>query len=525
MQPVRPFSAPRVPLFCAFLSGGAFFLSTGMGEVWWLAWFAPMPVLWLAFGKTHPMVALFAALAASLLGSLNLLPAYYGVTADATLAAGIALTAIAFAASVMLARYAGRCLVPFVAPLAFAALWTAWDYAASLSPDGAILSPAYSQAGVPLFIQSVSVFGPWIVTFLLGAVAGFAALAFGRGNSLYMLPAAVLFAANAAYGSIQLERPEGRDLDVTLIDSDALSEASAIDRRDLALGAILSYAAEIQVAARGADLVVLPEKIAVLRPEWRDAAFDYLRAAAFYTGATIVAGFDERGEGGAGNIVWTVTPDAKFPDVAVQSSGGVETERLVPRDGDMDPSTFEPAVALSHDMDFVQSIRGRAVEEKPELFAVSAWDFGADGGYEARKAVMRGVENGFAVARAARQGKLVLSDARGRVAAQARTKQGGYTAVSATLASGADAGDTLYDRIGDAFAWFCGALGFGLVIAGFVCALFGIVPARDLRLRRPVRTRQAPAWPSLAAASRRAAAAEAVPGTAGAIRRRSKRAS
>lgn len=515
MKPVKPlrFTVPRVPVFCALLSGGALFLSTGLGGEWWLAWFAPVPVLWLAFSRTNPVIAMFVALAASALGGLNLLPAYYGVTANATLASGIALTAIAFAACTMLARYAGRCLAPIAAPFTFAALWTAWDYIASLSPDGALLSPAYSQAGVPLFIQSVSLFGLWIVTFLLGVSAGFVALTFAERNSLYMLPAAVLFAANLAYGAVHLEHAQGHALAVTLIDSDALSDASAIDRRDLALGAVLAYAAKIQMTARGADLVVLPEKIAVLRPEWRDAAFGYLRSAAYFTGATIVAGFEEHGEDGVHNIAWTVTPDATAPDTQVQSDGGVETGRLDPRGPDTISDAFKPAIALSHDLDFVQAVRGRAVEERPGILAVPAWDFGFDGDYEARKAAMRGVENGFAVARTARDGELVLSDALGRVMARTAARANGFTSVSGTLESGPDAGDTLYDRIGDVFAWFSAVLGFTLVAAGFVCAVLGIVPSRDLRRRRPAtRPAREPAWLGPAMASRRAAPPDPVPG-------------
>ena len=34
-------------LLCALLSGAMFYLSQGADDVWWLAWFAPAPLLWL----------------------------------------------------------------------------------------------------------------------------------------------------------------------------------------------------------------------------------------------------------------------------------------------------------------------------------------------------------------------------------------------------------------------------------------------------------------------------------------------
>ncbi len=45
---------------------------------------------------------------------------------------------------------------------------------------------------------------------------------------------------------------------------------------------------------------------------------------------------------------------------------------------------------------------------------VPAWDFRRDGRLHARMAVVRGVENGFALARSAAMGRLTVSDSHGR---------------------------------------------------------------------------------------------------------------
>lgn len=64
---------------------------------------------------------------------------------------------------------------------------------------------------------------------------------------------------------------------------------------------------------------------------------------------------------------------------------------------------------------------------------------------------MRGVENGFAIVRAADEGLLTVSDAEGRLIAQKTAASSGMTVLIASLPLGP--GPTLYTRIGDAFAW------------------------------------------------------------------------
>ena len=460
----------RIPLLCAVLAGACFALSSHFEAAWWLAWVAPVPVLALAFGRTNPVAVLAAALAAGVLAGLALAAPYLGVVPGPTLTGAIALNGIGLAACVMLARFAGRTLFPIAGPFAFAALWTVWDFVAASGPDGALASPAYSQAGIPLLIQAVPLFGAWVVTFLIGTTAGLVALAFARRNSLYLLPAAALIAANLVYGTIALKQAQGPERRVMLIDSDALAEASTIDSRDIALGAVLAYAAEIRLKAKGVDLVVLPERIAILRTGWRDEALDYLQAVSSATGAKIVAGFELRGQAGARNIAYTIKPDGSAPTAYVQASmqGG---------------ATKDVAVAISHDMNFFDAMRTRMASLHTGLVAIPAWDFGSDGGAEARKAVMRGLESGFAMARAARDGRLTLSDAQGRILAMISTAPDGFTVLSRHVAAGLHPGDTLYDRIGDAFIWVSAFLGGGLVFLGLLRVLANTAPVRDLRAR------------------------------------------
>jgi apolipoprotein N-acyltransferase len=94
---------------------------------------------------------------------------------------------------------------------------------------------------------------------------------------------------------------------------------------------------------------------------------------------------------------------------------------------------------------------------------VPAWDFHADGWLHARMAVMRGVEGGYAVVRAASNGVLTVSDARGRVLATRPNGGTTYASVIADVPMGT--GSTPYLRTGDAFAWLAALLGIALVLS------------------------------------------------------------
>ena len=58
----------------------------------------------------------------------------------------------------------------------------------------------------------------------------------------------------------------------------------------------------------------------------------------------------------------------------------------------------------------------------PSLLLVPAWDFDVDGWLHGRMAILRGVESGFSIVRAPKQGILTVTDDRGRVLAGGRIK-------------------------------------------------------------------------------------------------------
>lgn len=449
-------------IICTLLSGAGFYLSLHLGEIWTLAWLAPVPALWFAFGDTPRVQAFAVPFAAYALGLLNLLEAYSNVLPLAAMVLAIAVPSACFALAVLGAGRIARTVSPTAGVAGFAALWTAIDYALAFGQDGAATSPAYSQVAAIELIQSASVFGLWAVTFAIGFVAAGIAMAAARKSVASALFAILVFGLNAGYGVWRLDAvPHGEDVVVGLAADDSLGGAGFANDAPSALKAVDAYAAVSRdLAARGATLIVLPEKFAVLSPAWRDEALGRLQDVARKTGATVVAGFDERAEE---RLNQAYVFDGSAPARAYSKRrlvGGLESAFATGQAPLM--LADRTLVAICKDMDFPAMLRGDA-SLGPQIAAIPAWDFDRDAWAHARMSIMRGVENGFAVARSARQGLLTVSDANGRVTARAQSDEAGPVTLVARIARGPSS--TPYAALGDALpigAFVLAALLLGL---------------------------------------------------------------
>ncbi len=441
-------------IICALLGGAAFYFSSGLGEAWPAAWVAAGPLLWLAYGDEPWWQVAAASFVAYAIGQLNLLEAYAQyVPLLLLIGIFVAAPAAVFTAAILFSRFAERRLPPLLAVFAFPALWTSLSYINSLiSPNGSFGSPAYSQIGAPFLTQSASLFGLWSVTFLICLFASALALVLRKGRPAWAAGAValILCGANVAYGVAKLNEPQGASVRVGLAADDAIIPYSWDDKAQSALAAATNYAGAARVLAKqGASVIVLPEKFAVLRAKWRDETQAPLANAARETGATIVAGFTDADQ--KRNLALTFTPDGKITNYAKRHMvpGGIEP--LIPgtTSGYLGNGR---SVAICKDMDFQGTIHADA-QSHIQLMYVPAWDFGADGWAHARMAIMRGVEDGFAIARAAKDGLLTVTDAQGRVIARADSNKNGMITLIADVPLGH--GDTLYLHIGDVFAWVC----------------------------------------------------------------------
>jgi apolipoprotein N-acyltransferase len=442
-----------ITVLAALLSAGMFYLSQGLDNVWALAWLAPAPLLWLAYGKTPLWQLLAASAAASIAGSIYVFQAYSMLPPLVVLPA-VGLSTALFCIAVWFARFAHRHAAPLVTLFAFPACWTAIEFLAEFaSPNGTYGSLAYSTMSAPLLIQSASLLGMYAVTFLICLFAN--TLAMSLRASRDALPALAtgfgLCAANVVFGFARLEQPQHDTVRVAaMVDETAMAAVGRARTLSDAVAIADAYAAALRRAvAQGARFAVTPEGGMLSVPGWRTAVIAPLLAVAKPAGMEVIAGFYQR------------QPPADFA-LAIRSDGTMQSydkRHLVPVLEDR----FTPghasgwlghgrAVEICKDMDFPRTIRADAAKGV-RLMGVPAGDFGRDAWLHARMAIMRGVENGFALVRAANQGLVTASDAQGRLIASKLDTPTGLTMIVATLPLGP--GPTLYTRIGNAFPWLC----------------------------------------------------------------------
>ncbi|HWA91343.1 MAG TPA: nitrilase-related carbon-nitrogen hydrolase [Rhizomicrobium sp.] len=451
---------------CALLSAIGFYFSIGLGEQWWLAWLAPVPVLWLAFGDTKGWQAFLVAWAGYSLGSTSILNAYLGWLPMPVLLLSLLGPGLMFAASVMGARRVQRGLGPIAGMIAFALLWAAFDFLVSFNrAGGSVATPAAAEVGAPMLMQSASLAGYTAITFLMGFVAAGLALSLRTRTALPAVLAVAVFAANAGFGYLRIAAPPDGHIRVALIDSDTRLHPIFHDDGKATLQTVEAYMAET-AKLKGVQLVVWPENLARVLPAWRDETAGRLAAAATKANATLVAGFNDVSEGQRHNMAFAAVPGGAMPAMYIkrQLVPGVETGRgYIPGTKPALVLANGTGVEICKDMDFQRMIRADEVATHPRLLAVPAWDFGADDWSHARVAVLRSVENGVPMARAARDGLLLLNDRYGRVLAVRKTG-GDFVTLTGDLPLDGRGGNTVYDRIGDAFGW--GSVALSLLLLG-----------------------------------------------------------
>ena len=135
--------------------------------------------------------------------------------------------------------------------------------------------------------------------------------------------------------------------------------------------------------------------------------------------------------------------DLKVGDGVAVSAGGNEISVFA-------LNTIPSGVAICKDMDYSGFIR-KYDGNKTRVMYVPAWDFIRDGWLHSRMAILRGVENGYAIVRTARQGELTISDHKAKVLfeeSSTNNKAAGLTGNFPLIAT-----KTIYSQFGDWFGY------------------------------------------------------------------------
>jgi apolipoprotein N-acyltransferase len=443
----------------------------------WLAWLAPVPLLWLA-PRVRARWACASAFIAWFVGGMNIWAFAHDELEMPWLVLVImsALPALVFAACVLLVRAHWRRGRLWLGALSLPAAWVAVEFlSARASPHGTFGNLAYTQIEALPLLQLVALAGPWALSFLaLFIAAAIGALCVPQvalARRMMVLGAAVAaLAASWTFGASRLQYtpPASQIVRVAVLAADQPDVPLPWDDAR-AQAVVTAYIAEIgRLADAGAQAAVLPETIVkATTAQWPVLSQPFAELARA-RGITIAVGID------------LIEAEQERNVSAVFQAGHAEPlmyakRHLVPMFEDRyTPGTASTVfavpdgawgTAVCKDLDFLALGREYGAAGIG-LLLVPAWDFGQDGWLHARMAMMRGVENGYAVARTARRGLLTISDNRGRVLAEVSSATAPMTSVIAELPVVGER--TLYGRIGDALAWACALLALtSVVVAGW----------------------------------------------------------
>jgi len=457
-RPTTRASSVTIAAIAAVASASLFELSAAEPRLGPCRLLAPLPILATAVELPTARGAQFAFLAC-FVGNLAAWGGESFAVPLLTVFAAHVAGAIVFATFVACAIEATRRWSGVLAALVFPTFETAFYFSLAFqSPHGTWGSPAYSQVDFLPMLQTASWLGMAGVTFIMSLLPSGLAVAWyrRRWNMDWTNPAIMavgVFAIACLAGSIRvLLAPRSPSVRVAMVASDRLiPQAESGDISDAA-DIVALYAKLVRKVADGrTQVVVLPEKIVGVAPryEW-DVVQGFSRIASM-SHVWLVVGLNQVGRSPKRNIAVVFGPDGKITSAYAK-------HHLIPslewdyKPGSK-PAIFDApwgrtAVLISQDLDFTETAREFAAHEVRVVLAPAS-DWPSSEMIHPRMAVVRGVESGFSLARAARGGMVSANDSRGRQIAARATSRDLDAIATADLPLGP--GRTLYSRTGD---WF-----------------------------------------------------------------------
>lgn len=373
--------------------------------------------------------------------------------------------------------------VPLLRPFLFAALWSVFEWAATLNfagvPWGRL---ALGQIRLLPMLDISSWFGSYFVSFLLVAVNGLLAevLFFNRRRILYLLLSAGLVIGDLAFGLIWQQT--GAKSEKTVRVAAIQANISSYDKWTSTAQEKQIYADLTRAAASdGAEIVVWPETALPYELNQSLGLQSFVSDLAKETEVTLFVGAlrtDE--EDNLYNSVFLVFPDGSFSTVIYDKQHLVPFGEYVPLrkliltlipplaevstlDEDLEPGrdarvfqTREGKIGALICFDSIyENLAIRSVRDGAELLILStndSWFYDSAAVYQHEaQAKLRSIETGRDMIRAANTGISALIDSRGNALEEIPPLERGYSIGTVAFRSGR----TLYSRIGNLFIYLC----------------------------------------------------------------------
>src|SRR6266496_3889274 len=443
------------------LSGLCWYFSCDLsGNYWYLLWFAPIPVLLASF-HVSGKATFIMAFVAYLTGRLSWLPYLLAVLPVPLAISFTVLLPLIFALIVLITRKIILTRKNTWSAFALPVLCCLFEFIFfKFSPDGTAGSLAYSQANFLPVVQIASVTGILGITLLVTLFPSAVAVAiYYRDNKKMIVPLSIIFlliVVPILFGVIRMNGEPSNQNTITVglatVDEKFHSETNNPKFEDEVHVAKL-YAEQVtKLAKQGAQVVVLPEKIVNVAFEFAFPVKSTIANAATNNHVTIITGYTHFNESMKQNMALAISQEGRLlaDYQKVNLFEGEARKGFIPGKETAAFTLYNipSGIAICKDLDY-QNFMRKYDENNVQILYVPAWDFVKDGWLHSRMAILRGVVNGYAIVRAARQGELTISDYRGKVLYEASSTNNNAATLIGKISP--QATKTIYSRFGD---WF-----------------------------------------------------------------------
>lgn len=345
---------------------------------------------------------------------------------------------------------------------------------------------AMGQAGMLPFIQSVSLFGPYFLAFLIVFVNGCLAFAFQaflkkdkKSALAWCLTGVLLFAGNLAFGLVRLSGEASGEEPVKV--AAIQGNVSSKEKWDIELSAMnmqryLDLSAE--AAEAGAEIVVWPESALPFTLYEGGATAQRLASVSRLGHCYLFAGAFQQKDGNSYNAIYCINKEGNYSQTVYAKQHLVPFGEYVPW-REFFQIVFPPLSRISPAQDeftpgedsavflteygkvgslvcfdsIYEALARQSVRDGAEILFISTNDswFGDSPAVwqHERHAVLRAVENGRYVVRAANTGVSAVISDRGEILTELDPLVTGYISSEVDFLQE----NTLYTTIGDLFLW------------------------------------------------------------------------
>lgn len=458
------FSKPFGIVAGMIFSGLCWYFSCGLnGDYWWLLWIAPIPVILITLNLS-PGKAFLISFLSYIIGRLSWVAYLLSVLPVLPTIVFTLLFPLIFAFNLLITRKVILKSGHWTSIFAFPVCTVAFEYLFFLvSRDGTFGSLAYTQSNFLPLIQLASVTGITGISFMVCLFPSAVAVGIYYWNDRKIrIPSIsitiILLVATLIFGIARIKNSQSKKeftAGLTIIEK-KLHFGKDNSKTENAAHIISLYEPGIsQLAHHGAEVVVLPEKIVTITNVNADTLVQMWKDIAVNNHVTLVIGYTSVNDQAKTNNALVISSQGKIlsdyqkvnlfeGEVYEGFSRGVQA-------GLFNFENVPAGVAVCKDMDFQNYMRSYG--RRAKLLFVPAWDFKKDDWLHARMAILRGVENGYGIIRNAMEGKLTISDDRGRVLYETSCSNEQPASLLGKLPIRDD--ETVYSRLGDWFGIAC----------------------------------------------------------------------